>query len=266
MQVRKFTISCNLREGSSILQALGKSPNPKKTESLINIIFISNYRDSEGFKKMDENEAHMLKTGTTTVGILCKDGVVLAADRRATSGYLVSSKRIDKVHQLTENLVVTMAGTASDAQLLVKITQVELKLRKIRIGRETTGKEAANFISRMVYSNIRKMSIIPGISHFILGAKDESGFSIWDLYADGSITQVDDYISSGSGSVMAFGVLETLYRKDMGIDEGIKLAVKCINAAIQRDIASGNGIDIVTITKDGVKKALQEEIDMHIKV
>ena len=208
----------------------------------------------------------IMKTGTTTVGVVCKDGIILAADKRATSGYLISSKKIDKIHKITDYIAVTMAGTASDAQLLVRLAQAELRLKKIRVGKEVTAKEAANLMARMVYSNIRKLSLIPGVSHFVLGGKDDTGFHLFDLYADGSITEVDDFISSGSGSVMAYGVLETLYRKDITIDEGVKLVVKCINAAMQRDIASGNGIDVISITQEGVKKILEKEIDVRVQI
>src|SRR3989339_1761625 len=208
----------------------------------------------------------LMKTGTTTVALLCKDGLVLAADKRATAGYLISYKKFDKIISITDNIAVTVAGTVSDVQLLTKYLKAELKLKDIRTGRETNVKEAANLLANFVYSNIRKLSLIPGISHFIVGGKDSSGFHMYDLSPDGSIVEVDDYISSGSGSVMVFGVLETLYKKNMSIDEGIKLAAKSINAAVQRDIASGNGIDIITITKDGVKKVFSKEIDTKIEV
>ena len=91
-------------------------------------------------------------------------------------------------------------------------------------------------------------------------------FHIYDLAPDGSIVDVDDYTTSGSGSVMVYGVLETLYDKKINVEEGVKLALKCINAAVQRDIASGDGIDIVSITKDGVKKVLSKEISTKIEV
>jgi len=153
----------------------------------------------------------------------------------------------------------------SDVQLLTKYLKAELRLKDIRTGRETTVKEAASLLANFVYNNIRKLSLIPGISHFIVGGKDSKGVHLYDLSPDGSIVEVDDYISSGSGSVMAFGVLETLYRKGLSIDEGVKLAAKGVNAAVQRDIASGNGIDIVTITKDGIKKVLSKEIEYRIE-
>lgn len=107
--------------------------------------------------------------------------------------------------------------------------------------------------------------MIPGISHFILSGKDQEGIHVYDIGADGSITYIDDYTSSGSGSVMAYGVLETLYKKDLTVDDGVKLGAKAINAAVQRDIASGNGIDIVSITKEGVKKILSKTINIKIE-
>lgn len=212
-----------------------------------------------------DNE-NFMKTGTTTVGIICKGGIVLAADKRATSGYLISGKKVDKIHKITDFIAATMAGTASDAQLLIRYAQSELRLKKIRTGKEVTVKEAANLMARMVYANIRKMSLIPGISHFLLGGVDSTGFSLYDVYADGTITLCDDYLSSGSGSVMAFGVLDTLYKKDATVEEGVKLAVKAINAALQRDIATGNGLDVFTITKEGVKKIIEKEFETKISI
>ena len=212
---------------------------------------------------MDNTE---LKTGTTTIGIVCKDGLVLAADKRATSGYLIAWKKFDKIIPITSTIAVTVAGTVSDVQLLVKYLKAELKLKDLRTCRDTTVKEASSLLANFVYNNIRKFSLIPGISHFIVGGVDSSGFHLYDLSPDGSIVEVDDYISSGSGSVMVFGVLETLYKKGLTVEEGVKLAAKGINAAVQRDIASGNGIDIVTITKDGIKKVFSKEFDLKIEV
>jgi len=206
-----------------------------------------------------------IKTGTTTMGLVCKDGLVLAADKRATSGYLISYKKFDKILPITENIAVTVAGTVSDVQLLTKFLKAEIRLKDIRTGRESTVRETANLLANFVYNNIRKFSLIPGISHFILAGKDTTGFHLYDLSPDGSIVEVDDYMSSGSGSVMVFGVLETLYKKGLSVDEGVKLAAKGINAAVQRDIASGNGIDIVTITKDGIKKVFSKEFELKIE-
>jgi proteasome beta subunit len=211
-------------------------------------------------------EERELKTGTTTLALICKDGVVMAADKRATSGYLIAHKKFDKIIPISENVVVTVAGTVSDVQLMAKYIKAELKLKRIRTDRPSSVKETANLLSMMVYGNIRKFSVIPGISHFIVGGKDEEGFHIYDLAPDGSIAEIDDYTTSGSGSVMVYGVLETLYKEKMSVEEGIKLAVKSINAALQRDIASGNGIDVVTITDSGISKALTKMINTQLEI
>ena len=123
-------------------------------------------------------------------------------------------------------------------------------------------KESANLLAGLVYSNIRKMSLIPGISHFLMSGEDLEGFHVYDLYPDGSLTEIDDFVSSGSGSVMAYGVLETLYNKEITVEEGVKLALKSVNAALQRDSASGNGVDVVTVTKEGIKRVIERELEL----
>lgn len=206
----------------------------------------------------------LLKTGTTTVGIVCKDGVVLAADRRASAGYMVADKKSRKVIPINEDTAITTAGLVSDIQLLTKIIKAQLKLIEMRRGKKSTVKQSANLLATLVYNNIRRMSMIPGIVGFILGGKDLSGFHLYNLGVDGSVTEVDDYAADGSGSPYALGVLESNYKKDMALSEGIKLAVTAVTTAIQRDIATGNGIDVVTITKDGVKFVLEKEITTRI--
>ena len=207
-----------------------------------------------------------VKKGTTTVGIFCKDGIVLAADKMATEGYFIADKQVEKVIKITDNLAVTIAGGVSDIQLLVKLIKAELNLKRVRTGQEATVKEAANLLSTIVYHNIRRFSVIIGITAFIVGGQDKSGFHLYLISPDGSLSEDDEFVSDGSGSMMAYGVLDSLYTKGLPVNEGIKLAVKAINAAIQRDIASGEGIDIYTITKEGVKKVLTKKIDTTIKI
>src|SRR3989344_17789 len=214
---------------------------------------------------IDMEETNYKKAGTTTIGIKCREGVVLAADKRAGAGIIVD-KRAQKVYKITDYIALTMAGTASDAKLITKLISAELRLMEIRKEKQVTLKEAANLLSGIVYQNIRRPSMIPGISHFILAGKDNKGFHIYDVYPDGSLSECKDFLSSGSGSVMAYGVLETLYNEGINIDEGIKLAVKCINAAIQRDMNSGDGIDVVTITHQGIKTVLTKEIVNKITI
>src|SRR3989338_5731795 len=206
-----------------------------------------------------------LKTGTTTMAIVCKDGLVLAADRRATAGTFIVNKNITKIHEISENMVLTMAGSVSDVQLLIKFVKAELRLKKVRSRRDMTVKETANLLAGMVYSNIRRFSVIPGISQFILGGRDNEGLHVYDIYPDGSVTEVTDYVSSGSGSVMAYGVLETLYKENISVEEGVKIAFKALNAAIQRDSASGSGFDIMTVTSKGLKHVVGKQIEKKVE-
>jgi len=200
-------------------------------------------------------------TGTTTVGIVCKDGIILAADRRVSAGYMIAYKKMQKVFPITDTIAVTIAGLVSDAQLISKYIKAELNLKKIRTGKDPTAKEAANLLANIVYGNIRKFSAVPGIVGFLLGGVDGNGkCSLYEIGIDGSITLHDNFCSDGSGSPFAFGVLETFYKENLTVEEGIKLATKSINAAIQRDLPTGEGIDIYTITSKGVKQVVSKAL------
>lgn len=214
---------------------------------------------------MEENIEKSIKKGTTTVGIVCKDGIVLAADKRISMGYLIANKKGEKIHLVSPNMAVTMAGLVSDAQLIVKLARAELNLKKIRSQKEPTVKEAANMIGNILYQNMRKMSMVPGIVSFLLGGKDKHGFKLYELGMDGSVTIADRFTSSGSGSSVAFGVLESSYIEGISVKEGVELAIKTINSAIQRDMPTGEGIDVVTITNEGAKKALGKKIVAELK-
>ena len=215
---------------------------------------------------MEESLISKTRHGTTTIGLMCKDGIVLAAEKRATAGTFVADKKSEKIYKITDNLVITTAGTVSDAQLLTKLIRAELKLKEVRTDRGSTAKEAANLLASLIYGNIRKYSLIPGITQFLLAGTDKEGYHLYDLFVDGSVMECDEYVSSGSGSTVVYGVLEAMYRKDMTLKEGIELCVKCLNVAMQRDIASGNGMLIYTISKDGIKKVLDRDIDSTLKL
>ncbi len=214
---------------------------------------------------MEESLVSKAKHGTTTIGVVCKDGLVIAAEKRATAGSFIAEKKSEKIFKITDRMLITTSGTVSDAQLLTKLIRAELKLKQVRTDREASVKEAANLLAGLVYGNIRKYSLIPGITQFLLAGYDSEGYHLYDLFVDGSVMECDDYVASGSGSIVAYGVLEAMYKKDVTVREGVDLCVKCLNAAIQRDIGSGNGIVAYTITKDGMKKVFDRDIDMTIK-
>jgi proteasome beta subunit len=208
---------------------------------------------------------NMLKTGTTTLGLVCKDGIVLAADTRATAGNLIVDKRAKKVHVISEDVAVTIAGSVSEAQLLIKLIGAELKLKEIRTNKKPTIKASANLLGSLLYSTLRRMSMFPAVAHFIMAGKDPEGTHLYDLFPDGSVTKIRDYVSSGSGSVFAYGVLESQYDSNMSTKDGVKLAIKAVNAALQRDSYSGNGIDVAVITPTKVEKVFKKELNYSLE-
>ena len=195
-----------------------------------------------------------LKTGTTTLAIVCKDGVVVAADKRATAGTMIAMTDVDKVIPVNSQMMLTIAGSVSDAQLLVKLIKAETRLNQLRLGRQNTAKEVANLIGGLVYNMLRN-SMGMSVTHFLFAAQNTNGtFEVYDIYPDGSVSLVKDFISSGSGSVFAFGVLEAIYKKGLSIEDGVILAKRSISAAMAKDSATGNGADIYKLTKNGVEK------------
>ena len=216
---------------------------------------------------MKDDINDIVKKGTTTVGIVCKDGIILAADKRATfAGRIVANKDVDKIFKIAENMAITTAGTVSDVQLITKLIKAELTLIRIRTGRDPSVKTTANLLGTIVYQNIRKFSPILGITGFILGGRDNSGFYLYELGPDGSVMEHKNYATDGSGMMMAWGVLDTLYKDGISTNDGIKLAVKAVNAAIQRDAATGEAIDVYTIKTDGVKKVFTKKLETNITI
>ncbi|MDD5331915.1 MAG: proteasome subunit beta [Candidatus Nanoarchaeia archaeon] len=209
-------------------------------------------------------EEKVLKTGTTTIGIVCKDGIVMAADKRATAGYMVAEKKMDKVFQIDDYMAVTTAGSVSEVQLLLKLIKAQIRLTKMRSRKSPTVKELTNLLATYVYSNIRRPSMLLAVTGFLVGGKDSTGYSLYEVGVDGSLIKADDYRADGSGSVFALGVLENEYKKDINVKQGIELALKAVNAALKRDAATGNGVDVITITTEGYKKVVEKEINTGI--
>ncbi len=206
-----------------------------------------------------------MKTGTTTVAIVAKDCIVLAADKRATAGNFIAGKKVDKILPVAEKMALTTAGSVSDIQLLVKLIKAELSLRKLKNGRPNRVKEATNLVSGLVYNNIRRFTMIPGVVHFLFAGYDDTGVHLYDIYPDGSISEIDDFVASGSGGTFAFGVFDAQYKKDMTQEQAVELAIKAINSALQRDSASGDGLDVVLVNKHGVKKLMTKDLSVKIK-
>jgi proteasome beta subunit len=203
-----------------------------------------------------------IKTGTTTLGLVCKDAVILGADNRITAGSFIAGKDFDKVIQINENIAVTVAGSVSDIQMFVKMFRAELKLKSMKTNRTINVKEAANFAARISYENAR--SYFPSIAHLLIGGYDNTGPRVYEVHMDGCILDIKEYVSTGSGSIIVYGVLENSYKENMSVKDAEDLAVKAIGAAMQRDSGSGNGLIVMTITKGSIKKTVQKKVSGNL--
>lgn len=207
---------------------------------------------------MEDALKDFAKKGTTTLGIVAKGGIVLAADKRATMGYLIAHKAVDKILKVNDYIAMTMAGMVGDNQMLLRFLKGQLNLYELRKGTKPSVKASATLLAHILYGN--RFSPWPFYVQILLAGVDESGFHLYTLTPDGSSLE-DNCISTGSGSVVAYGLLQEYYKKDMEMEEATKLAYKCIHSAIERDIGTGENIDIVQITEKGIKFLTQEQVD-----
>jgi proteasome beta subunit len=197
----------------------------------------------------------LTKTGTTTLGIVCKDGVVIATETRATMGTLIAHKETKKLYKIDEHIALATAGLVGDLQVLARYLNAEANLYRLKRDSKIPVKSAATLMSNIL--NQRKF--YPYYVQLILGGFDNSGSHIFSLDAAGGAIP-DKYTSGGSGSPYVFGVLEDLYRDNLTINEGIDIAIRAVGAAKRRDSASGGFTNIAVINKDGFKDISQEEI------
>lgn len=210
----------------------------------------------------NELKNSILKTGTTILGIVCKDGIVMAADKQSTAGNIVMNKNSEKIKVLNDYLAVASTGVVSDIQRTFKILAAELNLKKLKSKSRPTIKQAANLLSTITYSQIRQPSMVPSMVGTLLGGFDEdNSFSLYTIEPAGSVIKVEDYDANfGSGMPYVLGLLERQYKKDLTLKEGIELAKEALKSSTQRDIGSGYGIDIFTITKKGIEVVVKQEI------
>ncbi|MCI5867022.1 MAG: archaeal proteasome endopeptidase complex subunit beta [Methanosphaera sp.] len=199
------------------------------------------------------NQSNENMVGTTTVGLVCQDGVVLATETRATMGALIANKAVNKLYQLDDKVGATIAGTVSHAQTLMDVLQAEIALYKLKNEKDMSMEAIAVLTSNILKSNAYGVQLI-------LTGVDKKGPKLYGLDPSGSYID-DDYTSTGSGSPFAYGVLENKYRKDLTTDEGRLVALEAISAAKQRDVYSGNGFRLATITDEGMKTYTNEEIE-----
>ncbi|MFA5173630.1 MAG: proteasome subunit beta [Candidatus Pacearchaeota archaeon] len=213
--------------------------------------------------KMDEDlKKNILKTGTSLVGIVCKDGVVLAADRKMTlGGQIIAHKNFQKIYKVNDYLLVSIAGQVSDAQMALKMVGAQLRLKELKSKKRASVKESAHFISSFYFQNIRQPSMIPAIvASLVAGVNEDGKAELYNISPDGAIKEINTYDADGSGMMFIWGLLERQYKEDLSVGEGVALAVEALKSSSERDVASGSGIDVYSLTKEGIKHVVSQEI------
>ncbi len=194
--------------------------------------------------------------GTTTVGVVCSNGVILGTDTRATMGNYVASKQAKKVYMITKRMAMTIAGGVAVAQRVVEILKVNARLFELDKNRPMSVQSAARLVSNLLFSNREVGRPLP--MQALVGGYDETGPHVFNLDPFGSLTE-EKMVSTGSGSPFAYGVLEAQYEEDKPVDEMLPVVVKAVESAMKRDVASGDNFDIAIIDGDGFRELSQEE-------
>ena len=195
-----------------------------------------------------------LKTGTTTVGLIAKDCVVLASDQRATMGFLIANKTAKKIFKITDRIGATIAGSVADAQSIMDLLSAEAKLFEIQRGRPIRVKALTRLLSNIMFQG-RGLYML----QCLVGGFDDEGAQVYFTDYVGSVIP-DKFVSTGSGSPVALGVLEVGYKDDLPKKKAIELGVRAVAAAIERDAASGNSILVSVIDKDGYQEIPKDTI------
>ena len=199
--------------------------------------------------------------GTTTVGLICKDGIVMATEKRATMGNFIASRRAKKIYQIADRIAMTTAGSVGDAQFLARLIKVEANLYEIRKEEKPTIKAIATMTSNILNS----VRYFPYFVQLLIGGVDDNGPSVYSIDPIGGAIEEKDIVATGSGSLTAYGVLEDRYTPEIDVDSAVDLAVRAIYSAMRRDSASGDGIDVVKITEKEYHQLTAEEVEEVIK-
>jgi proteasome beta subunit len=201
-----------------------------------------------------EYVAEQIKKGTTTCALTCKDGVVLAADSRASAGLFIADRHVMKIQKVDRHLGMTMAGGVADAQNVVDIMRYNANIYRLSNKELMPVKSAARLCSNVLF-NQRYFPYYVQI--IVAGHDDKEGGQIYNIDLFGSLTS-EKFISTGSGSPVAYGYLESEFKEGLGVNDAYKVAIRAIAAAIRRNAGTGDGINVVIIDKDGYRELSKE--------
>lgn len=185
--------------------------------------------------------------GATTIGAVFHEGVILASEKRVAYGYLVVSKGVKKVFKITDQIGAACAGLIGDMQILTREVEAQANLYDMDTGRRIPVRAAAKLMANILFNR----RYAPLITQTIVGGLDEEGPSLFVLDVLGSLIP-DKYAAVGSGTEIAIGVLEEGYKEGMKLKDAKELVTRAIKSAVSRDVLSGDGIDFLIITKEGV--------------
>lgn len=188
--------------------------------------------------------------GATALGIRTSEGVVLAADKRVTYGFTLMSKTGKKVFRVLDKIGIASAGFIADMQTLARMLEAEMRLFELESGLKPRVYNAARLLSLILYNSSR---FAPYIVETIVGGMDEEGSHIYVLDPLGAAIE-DDYAAVGTGAQLAISIVESEYGKDLPLSAARALALKAVKAAFSRDAVSGDGVDLLIISNDGVKE------------
>ncbi len=200
------------------------------------------------------------KKGTTTLGLVTKDGVVLATEKRATKGHMISHKDTRKLYKVTDRIGLTISGLVADGQAIARYISSESELYELKRNKEISVEAATTLLSNIMAG--RRM--LPYFVGLLMGGIDSDGGHVYSIDALGGAIS-DKYASEGSGSPFVYGVLEDHYHEDMSMDEGVELAILSLLVSSSRDSASGDGIRVAKITDEGFEEVGEEDIEEKIK-
>lgn len=195
-----------------------------------------------------------IKKGTTTCALTCKDGVVLAADTRASAGFFIADRHVMKIQKVDRHLGMTIAGGVADAQNLVDIMRYNSNIYRLSNKELIPVKSAARLCSNVLFNQ----RYFPYYVQIIVGGYDtKEGGQIYNIDLFGSMT-TEKFVSTGSGSPVAYGYLETEFKEDSSVNDAYKVAIQAIAAAIRRNAGTGDNINAVIIDKDGYRELSKE--------
>jgi proteasome beta subunit len=192
--------------------------------------------------------------GTTTIGVVCRNGVILASDTRVTMGFYVAHKYGKKIYKIDEHLAMTIAGTVADAQRTVDVLTAQAQLYRLEMGRPIPISSAARLIANLLFS----ARYMPLLTQVLIGGVDDAGPHVYSLDPFGSLTE-EKSVSTGSGSPIVFGILEDEFKEDAEVKENLPIIVKAVNAAMRRDSASGDSFNISVIDDKGYRELTDKE-------